>query len=170
MKLIFSFLVLSIGFQWSMSPADHEFHVSKCMIEYSAPDQALQISMHIFIDDLEEALRRGGADKLFICTEKEAPTAEQYMLEYLHEHFKLAVNGQSYEYVFIGKEVSEDLQAVWCYLEITGLSSIESLTVTNDILLEAFEDQKNILNINGPNKKRGFLLFQKGKSTDTVKF
>lgn len=167
--LIFSILTLAASLS-AQVPADHDFHVSKCMVEYSAPDRALQVSMHLFIDDLEEALRREGADKLYICTNKEAPTAEAHMLTYLQKHFQLVVNGQSYDYEFIGKELSEDLQAVWCYLEITGLSKVESLTITNDILMEVFDDQRNIINIDGPNKKRGFLLFQKGQSTDTVKF
>ena len=164
------FILPSISFHPGILKADHEFHASKCMVEYSAPDRAVQISMHLFIDDLEEALRQQGADKLYICTDKEDPKAEQYLFKYLQQHFQVLVNEKAYEYEFIGKEVSEDLQAVWCYLEITGIAKVESLTITNDILMEVFEDQKNIMNISGPNKKRGFFLFQKGQSTDTVKF
>lgn len=164
------FILPYIGFHFGIRPADHEFHASKCMVEYSAPDQAIQISMHLFIDDLEEALRRQGAEKLYICTGKEDPKAEHYLFKYLQEHFKVLVNEKAYDYEFIGKEVSEDLQAVWCYLEITEISAVKSLTITNDLLMEVFDDQKNIMNISGPNKKRGFFLFQKGQSTDTVKF
>lgn len=158
-----------IAFSNNLAP-DHDFHASKCIVEYSASDQALQISMHLFIDDLEEALRRLGADKLYICTDREDPKAEIHLFKYLQQHFKLMVDEKNYDYEFVGKEISEDLQAVWCYLEITGLSSVSSLTITNDILMEVFDDQKNIMNITGPNKKRGFFLFQKGQSTNSVKF
>lgn len=170
MNWIIFFILPLIDVQSGFLLADHEFHASKCMVEFSAPDQALQISMHLFIDDLEEALRRQGADKLYICTDKEDPKAEQYLFKYLQQHFQVLVDEKTYDYEFIGKEVSEDLQAVWCYLEVTNLSDIKSLTITNDLLMEVFDDQKNIMNISGPNKKRGFFLFHKGKSTDTVKF
>ncbi|MCB0594398.1 MAG: hypothetical protein H6557_23245 [Lewinellaceae bacterium] len=145
---------------------DHDFHVSKCLVEYNEGEQALQMSLHLFIDDLEEALRRQGADKLFICTQKEDEQAERYIYRYLQQHFRFEVNGKEQNYAFIGKEVSEDLAAVWCYLEITGVSTLRILKVDNSILMDAFEDQKNLVSITGPGRKKGLLLFQKG---DTVK-
>ena len=146
--------------------SDHDFHVSKCLVEYNEGEQALQVSLHLFIDDLEEALRRQGADGLFLCTPKEHKQAEQHVYRYLQQHFRFVVNGSPRDYTFIGKEVSEDLMAVWCYLEIAGVSSLKTLQVSNDLLMEVFDDQKNLVSISGPAKKQGLLLFQKG---DTVK-
>lgn len=148
----------------------HQFHVSKCLIEYSPEDQAIQISMHIFIDDLEDALRLKGVDQLYICTEKEADKAEQYLEAYLRQQFSLKVNDQAIEYTFLGKEISEDLAAVWCYFEIPNVSQIASLSVRNEILLDLYDDQKNITQIIGPNSKQGFFMFQKGASQDSVTF
>ena len=145
---------------------DHDFHVSKCLVEYNEGEQALQMSLHLFIDDLEEALRRQGADKLFICTNKEDEQAEQYILRYLKQHFRFEVNGQERDYTFIGKEVSEDLAAVWCYLEIADVSGLKNLQVSNSIMMDVFDNQKNLVSITGPGGKQGLLLFQKG---DTVK-
>ena len=48
--------------------------------------------------------------------------------------------------------------------------ALEELTVTNEILMDAFDDQKNIISIKGPNDKRAFFLFKKGNSTDSVQF
>jgi len=92
----------------------HEFHLSKCQIDYVQEEQSLQISLHLFIDDLEETLRNGGQDDLFICTDKEAPEAEQYIVDYLRDHFKIKVDQQAVSFSFLGKEVSEDLIGVWC--------------------------------------------------------
>ena len=95
----------------------HDIHLSKCLLEVNESDEAVQISMHIFIDDLEEALRRQGADNLYICTEKEAEEAETHIFDYLQAQFRIELDGQEKAYEFIGKEPSEDLMGVWCYLE-----------------------------------------------------
>lgn len=154
----------------SPADADHDFHVSKCLVEYNEAERALQVSMHIFIDDLEEALRRQGADQLFICTEREAADAETHLQRYLQQNFRLQANGAPVAYEFLGKEISDDLAAVWCYLEVTGVDRLEQLTVTNRILTEVYDDQKNIVSVFGPGDRKGLLLFQRGKDTESVQF
>jgi len=135
----------------------HEFHISKCLIEFNEKEKALQFTLHLFIDDLEAALKLQGADELFICTEKEAETAEDYIYKYLQQKLAISLEGKEVGYTFIGKEMSEDMVAVWCYLK-------------NSILLEAFDDQKNIISIIGPNKKKGYLLFNNAKNEETLEF
>ncbi len=153
-----------------LSVADHDFHVSKCLVEYNKTERALQVSMHIFIDDLEEALRRQGADQLFICTEREAAEAETHLQRYLEQNFRLQANGEPVAYEFLGKEISDDLAAVWCYLEVTNVDHLEQLTVTNRMLTEVYDDQKNIVSVFGPGDRKGLLLFQRGKDTESVRF
>lgn len=148
----------------------HEFHLGKCFIEYNEKEQALQISMHLFIDDLEEALRQQGADKLFICTEKEDPKAETYIYKYLQQKFTLQLEDQPIQYTFLGKEISEDLAAVWCYLEVEHLETIQKLYVKNNALMDAFEDQQNIIKIVGPNKKKSYFLFDNKSYEETIQF
>ncbi len=148
----------------------HEFHISKCSIEYNEKESALQLTLHIFIDDLEEALRLQGADKLFICTEKESEKAEAYIYKYLQQKLKISLDDKAVSYTFVGKEVSEDLVAVWCYLEVENIKPFTKLYVKNNTLLEAFDDQKNIISIKGPKNRKGYLLFNNAKNEDTLNF
>lgn len=148
----------------------HPFHLSKCELEYSHEEKALQISLHLFIDDLEVALRQQGADQLFICTKKEAEKAEHYMLKYLQQRFKIEVDGKEKTYQLLGKEISKDLAGVWCYLEIPNIEAIKQLKIQNQLLLEVFDDQKNIVHIRGPKGKKGGLIFGRGKGIQTVDF
>ena len=73
-------------------------------------------------------------------------------------------------YNFIGKEISEDLVAVWCYLEIENIERFNKIHVKNNILLEVFEDQKNIISVIGPDRKKGYLLFNNAKNEETIEF
>ena len=170
--MLITFLVLSCFSLSQPNTVDwlHEFHLSKCDIDYNEGEKALQISMHIFIDDLETALAKEGKDKLYICTEKEVEEAEGYVFDYLTRHFQLQVDGQAVSYNFIGKEISEDLQAVWCYLEVESVEQVGRLSISNNILMEAFDDQKNIVSIKGPDKKQGYFLMKDGKYEEEITF
>jgi hypothetical protein len=164
-------LILNIFLSsWGVTPPLHKFHVSKCLVEFNEPEQALQMSMHIFLDDLEEALRKKGADDLFICTKMESEDAEVHMSQYVANNFIIEVNGEVLEYEFLGKEPSEDLQGVWCYLEILNVTSVKNLKITNNILLEVYDDQKNVISIIGPDRRKGMMLLQRGQSSEEVSF
>ncbi|MEM9821340.1 MAG: DUF6702 family protein [Bacteroidota bacterium] len=148
----------------------HEYHLSKCNIEYNEKEQALQITLHLFIDDLEEALKHAGSGQLYIGTEKEKAEADEFIGQYIRQKFWLNDGKQNLSFDFLGKERTEDLAGIYCFLEVTNITNIQELTVTNQVLMEVFDDQKNIVHIVGPNKQMSYFLFQKGQSTESVTF
>lgn len=148
------------GFLMASSPNTHEFHLSKCEMIYSQEAKALQISMHIFIDDLEEALKERGQDSLYICTKKEHELAEVFIKEYLDDQFVVESNEIKHVVNFIGKEASSDFAAVWCYLEIENFPLEGKITIKNQVLMDQFEDQKNITSIKLPDGIKGHYLFE----------
>lgn len=168
--MIHTFLLL-VSLSFGVSPTLlHEFHISKAEILYNTSEQALQITMHIYIDDLEDALKNQGVEKIHLCTELEDEQAEVYLEKYLRQQFKLQVNGQTVEYNFLGKEPSEDLQAVWCYMEVENIQHVEELFVSNGVLQELFDDQKNIVQVNMDKQNKGYFLFTKDKYEAVVNF
>jgi hypothetical protein len=155
--MIFSFLWLS-----PMVPSEsnaHDIHLSKCRMKYSAKDHALQITLHIFIDDLESALSARGGKALKLCTSYEDPNANEYITEYLAANFKVRADEKELTMDFLGKEISEDLAGVWCYLEIPNIQEPSTISVLYDILLDTYNDQKNILSFAGPTGKESYLSF-----------
>ena len=163
--LLALFLLCSQG---PFTQNDHDFHVSKCLIDYDAEAQSLQMSMHIFLDDLEQALGQQGYEKLFLCTPREAAGAEEYLEAYLRANFKLVINGQPAQYKYWGKEISDDLAAVWCYLEVENLSELNTLEVTYQVLFDTFRDQKNLASLTLPGRDPGMLFFQIGDETQEL--
>lgn len=140
----------------------HKYHISRCLVDYNERDKTLQISQFLFLDDLEMALRQQGADNLFLCTDREVEKAEVYLERYITQHLHIEINQQKKNLVFIGKEASEDLLGVWSYFEITGLDNVKELNIENDILMETYSDQKNVVNIKGGKNKEAYFLFEKG--------
>ncbi|MCR9099061.1 MAG: hypothetical protein NXI25_03860 [bacterium] len=163
-----AFLYLLLLFSNAPALEAHDFHVSKCLMEYDAEAQSLQMSMHIFLDDLELALEQRGHDKLFLCTPREAVEAEQHLEAYLREHFRLVVNGEPRAFKYWGKEISDDLSAVWCYMEVENLTKVESLQLTYRVLFDTYRDQKNLASLVLPGQEPGMLFFQVGDETKGI--
>lgn len=167
-----NFLMIAFFLIWGLwaNTVTHDFHVSKGLVEYSVEDRALRVSLHLFRDDLEAALRLAGAGELWLCTPREAPQAEAQLTRYLRDHFRLRSGAEAINLILLGKELSDDGQAVWCYLQAGDLDRPGSLTVTNTLLMELFDDQRNILTLIGPAQGRNMLLFQKNQVTQTATF
>jgi hypothetical protein len=140
------------------------------MVEYNEKEKSLQISVHIFIDDLEESLKKEGHTKLFICTERESTQAEKHIESYLRKNLSFSVNGKSSAYTFVGKEGSSDMSAVWIYLEIPVNGKIKTINIKNSLLLREFDDQKNLVHVIGPNKKEVTVIFANAKTEELLTF
>ena len=130
----------------------------------------MQISLHLFIDDLEEALRLQGTDDLFICTAKEAEGAEAAIYRYLQEKFKLEVNQKPVDLEWIGKEMTDDLSGVWCYLLVEDIEQVDQIDLAYTVLMEMYGDQKNVLEVLLPNRPKGYFIFSKNNRSEQFTF
>lgn len=151
-----------------LSTPFHDYHVSNCNIKYNSSTKSVQISLHVFIDDLEDALRLKGINELHILTEKESEDSDYYIEEYIQDHFMIKIDGQCVVLDFLGKEGSGDYMAVWCYFEIHNIRQPASIEITNTIFLELFDDQKNIVSIKRDQLRKGFLLLHHKRQKDKV--
>lgn len=148
----------------------HAFHISKTDIEYKAQEKTLQITAHIFIDDLELALEKRGFKGLFIGTEKENKEANKHICQYLFDNFSIKINNKTVYYEVLGKETTQDRQALYIYMEIKNIKDMRNIFVENKVLTECFNDQKNIVQISTSSKKQGYFLLDKTKMSDSAQF
>jgi hypothetical protein len=150
----------------STSVAAHDFHLSRSEINYETKSGELQISAHIFIDDLEDAIALSGQKGLYLCTDREHPDGEKAMEKYINSRLTLKVKDKKVHLVLLGKETSKDKMAVWCYLEVTGIKNLRELMIDNKILTELFNDQKNIVDFTVDKKKKHFSIFDAKKTEE----
>ena len=123
-------IFLSLLFHTEPPAETHEFHLSKTTINYDTEERAIQISTSLFIDDLELALlEEYDQDSLKICTRKERKDAELWMHEYLKEKLIVTIDDTKLELTFLGKEQSDDLLAVWCYLEAYEVPTFDEISI-----------------------------------------
>lgn len=148
----------------------HDYHISNIEIEYNAETQALEIIMKIFIDDLEDGIAESGVEeKLYLCTDREIEDGDYFVYDYLQSKMKINVDGKDVGFNYIGKETSEDLVAMYCYLEVEDITKVGEITISNDMLMEVFDDQVNIVKLKSKSTgKRGFMMLKKGQHSDTA--
>jgi hypothetical protein len=138
----------------------HKFYVSVTNVEYSEKEESLQVISRIFIDDLESVLLQRYDMKADLATPEESDQALAYIERYFNARFTVFVNGSAREYTFLGRKYDKD--QVICYLEITGLpkTSLESVGVQNEILMDIFDEQKNLVHLKILGAKKSFVLIR----------
>lgn len=170
MKILLFCLALLWNYDINTVLSLHAFHISKTDMVFKPAEKSVQITMHIFIDDLESALENQGSSKLFIGTEREKQEANNLVFNYLQNNFSIQLNGKKVNCEWVGKETTQDKQALWIYLEIKNIREVRNISVDNRVLTEVFADQKNIVQVNIPSKKQGYFLLSKNKTFDSATF
>ena len=170
-KLIALVFVFILGTSFSGKNEVHDIHVSKCNIDFSKEEKTLQITMNIYLDDLEADIAKGGVtEKLHLLTEKEHKDGNKYLSEYFQKKFKLQVNQKEVSYNFLGKEITEDLLGGWFYLEVENVQELKDLKIYYSILTDLYNDQQSVIKIKGPNKQKGYFLLDSKKKEANVTF
>lgn len=136
----------------------HPFHASVCEIEYNSEGQSLEITYKMFIDDLETALAQRFKTQLDITATDQKEKVDHLVEEYLAEQFEFWINDDKVKLEFLGSEIEE--YALWCFIEITDVTELESLKVDNKVMLELFDDQVNIVHFNKEDQVRSLKLFK----------
>lgn len=127
-------------------PSSHDFHMSRTIVNYDTEEQAIQVTMSLFIDDVELAIAGEDAASLKFCTRSEVVDAASLIDTYINTHLKIKIDGSPTEPLFyIGKEQSEDLIGMYCYLEIEGVTAFDEITISNNVLIDQFDDQRNLI-------------------------
>ena len=146
----------------------HDIHVSISEVRWNEETSSFEVAVKIFIDDLELALKQDGITGLSIGTPKESADAHTHISAYLKKHFKIELDGVVLDHDFLGKEMSEDLQAIWCYIEIkTPGAFVRNVKLTNDILLELYDDQRNIMDIRMNKQHKAYTILSADQRTWT---
>lgn len=143
----------------------HDFYVSLADIEYNEQSAALEMSLKVFTDDLEDAIQLANNVELHLDTQKEHVDADSLIDLYLAKQVQFELDDQPLEIEFLGKEYEAD--ATWLYIEVPCQKPNTSLSVRNYVFMELFDDQRNIVHLKMLGQKESFIL-HKGNKSQTI--
>ena len=120
----------------------HPFHVSVCEVYHNENSRSLEISMKIFIDDLELSIQQDG-EPTFSLIDVDPKLVDKEPIEtYLRSCFQVKINDKVTPLEFLGFEFDND--ALLCYLEGKKVKKIENIEIKNSIITEVYPDQINL--------------------------
>lgn len=146
----------------------HPIHVSVCDMEFDQKDQEIKMTMRIFIDDLEKELRaETGEERMDVLNPPEKYSTDSLFSTYLTKHLTVKINGKPVSYHYLGHEVED--ASVYCYMLIRQTPSLKTVQVFNDILMDAFDDQVNLVHVE-VEEETHTMMFKGDKKTDQLEF
>lgn len=159
---IFSYLLITP----ILSTDAHPIHASICELKYSEKDVAFQASVKVYIDDLEIAMKNEGYPPLNLGATSENELTQEYLASYVDKYFTITLDGHKLASKFVGKELSDDFLAVWCYIEFpASVSKGQKYTISNRILLDLYSDQRNIMDIRMNSTQKEYTIFDPSNSS-----
>jgi hypothetical protein len=149
------FAPLLIALTFVAAPASdvvpHDFHVTYSRM--AVEDNVAVVRIRLFKDDLDVALSRREERDIFVDT---SPASDSLFQTYFNDTVTMKV-GEEVLYgriVGSGEEVVGKEPMWWYLLEFRASETIETLHISQRILSEVFEDQKNIVQVQHfPNEK-----------------
>ena len=139
----------------------HKYYISVTEVDYIKDKQSVQITSRIFIDDFEKVLRERYNENVVLAGKEETKDVNKYIETYLRSKFKVRINDNDMNLIFIGKEY--DIDIIQCYIEIQNVKQINSIEISNEVLFDVFEDQQNMIKTKINSKQKSFLLNQNNK-------
>ena len=162
-----SFLLASLFVLTAFKTGAHEFYLSVTEIEYKEEKQSLQIITRVFTDDFEEVLRKRFDDDIRLSVDSEEGPVEEMTEKYLNQKLQINIKGKTLQLNYLGKEYDSD--QVILYIEVEDVTTFSEIEVTNAILTDLFDDQKNVVHVkvNGITKS---MLLQRNSDNQSLIF
>lgn len=151
---IFRVLLIALVFSIVTASTAHKFYVSTTKIEYVEQQQSVQIISKIFIDDLEEVLRKRYDESIVLDSKDESE--QDFVKRYLLQKLQITINGIPATLEYIGKEYEIDVIKV--YFEINDIIELNTIEIENMVLFDLFEEQQNIIHLKTGESRRSLVL------------
>lgn len=135
-------LVFARCFSFILISNFHPFHVSVCEVYHNPKTNSLEISMKIFIDDLELALQNQGNEKFRLVDSNDNDTNSTHLNDYITEQFKIKIDSKAVALELVGYEFEDDV--ILCYFEVNKIKQIQEIEIHNGIITEIYDDQINL--------------------------
>ena len=153
-----------------ISPAnqqEHKFYLSLTDIVYDQQKERLEITSDVFIDDFQNLLEKRYQRNFLLVKGDEFNYTKKFIKKYLADKFSIRLESNQKQVKYLGKQYRDD--KLRFYLYVNNVKPFDQIQITNKILMDLFEDQKNMIQVyNGSETKS--LLLEKGRAEDLLKF
>ena len=160
-------LILVVFASLSFKTIAHKFYLSVTEIEYKKEKKDLQIVSKVFIDDFKNVLEKRYGETITLSKEAEAGPVNPLIQKYLSAKFKISVDGKPVSLNYLGKKYDKDQLIL--FIEAENLEPFKEISITNAVLTDMFDDQKNVVNVK-IGKEVKSLMLRRDTETNVLNF
>lgn len=133
----------------------HPFHVGVTEMRYNEASERTEISVRLFINDLEKIIKQNYGQQLdfYKTTDKDIATVE-ILNKYLQKNLVLNLDTQIVPYTILGFEREDD--ALWIHMESNESVRPTQVEIFNALLYDLFNDQANIHHFQVGNERKSY--------------
>jgi hypothetical protein len=133
----------------------HRYYFSLSELKVDTKKKSLELSCKLFTDDIEDALLKLNHNKVDLATSEKNSAVQIQVEHYLHERFKIVINGIPIETHLIGFEAENEV--TWFYLEGTVNTKTPApvnIKISNSLLYDFIPEQTNLLHFTWNDQER----------------
>ena len=139
----------------------HPIYIS--VIEINSQDNNLEIVFKIFRDDLEDGIKNNLGKNVSIDTQSKLELNNKIIQEYLNAVSSIKVNDEKKEFFF--SDILLENERIKINAKISNNFSIDRIEIYNEILIDVFSNQKNVIFFNIYNQLNNDVLDKSKKKT-----
>ena len=139
----------------------HPIYIS--VIEINSQDNNLEIVFKIFRDDLEDGIKNNLGKNVSIDTQSKLEFNNKIIQEYLNTVSSIKVNDEKKEFFF--SDFLLENERIKINAKISNNFSIDRIEIYNEILIDVFSNQKNVIFFNIYNQLNNDVLDKSKKKT-----
>ncbi|GAB3651343.1 hypothetical protein GCM10027594_26450 [Hymenobacter agri] len=167
MRLLATFVAALLLFPLAGArPARHAYHSTLTELRYNATKKQLELSVKVFTDDFEKAISQGQPKTVSLTEPGPRPLvlADSYFQRTLQIS---TLTGARLPLQMLGMQAEND--GYWFYCKVPLPGPVAGIKLRQAVLVEAFADEMNIVNVEANGKKQS-ALFRAGHEEEVVKW
>lgn len=134
----------------------HPFYIGVTEINHNAADKTLEISCKVFMEDLEEVLKKSSRKAVNLSDGAQQLQNDALVNQYFQQHLHVAAGDKPLPLKFIGFE--KEAESVYAYFEAAGVGAVKKLDIENSILHDFTTEQINIIHVTVGGKRQSTKL------------
>lgn len=158
----FAFAVLMILHSWL-----HPVHVSLLTVDLDPESGKIEIVFKLFSDDFESIILHKYNVDLDLTSNVDPGEKTDVIHKYINESFELYINGTKIDnWEYTGSQINEE--AIWLYYQNLWPGEIDSVLIANEIMMDLYEDQTNLVIVTWFDKQNGYHLDNKNREISFI--
>ena len=145
-------------------PRLHAYHSTITELRYNAAKKQLELAVKVFTDDFEKALSQGQPARVNLTDAGPRPLV--LATAYLQRTLQVSTPaGAPLQVQVLGMQAEND--GYWFYCKVPLPGSLPGVKLRQAVLLDAFADQMNIVNVEAGGRKQS-ALFRAGHEQELL--